>query len=274
MGFDAVTYAAAVGKSKGYTDDAISGLSGGLKYKGAVDYYSSLPNNAKIGDAYTVKYEGSSGTTPSGREYAWGKYDNVNQWIELGPDMSQYQPLLVNGTNIKSINNSSILGSGNLEIDTNQAYPASWSSATSGTTKAFCDVVNADSTANVGKTFLGEVTLTDMPFNGNAELYVEIMKGSGTTNKVIHLILTSGNVAPYRWEYTYWNNGTNVSGWVGFQTELVSGTNIKTINNTSILGSGNISTPDTASGFTQETWVFTLADSTQVSKKILTKATT
>ena len=42
------------------------------------------------------------------------------------------------------------------------------------------------------------------------------MNGTGTSNKVIHLILTSGNVAPYRWEYTYWNNGSNISGWISW----------------------------------------------------------
>lgn len=56
----------------------------------------------------------------------------------------------------------------------------------------------------------------------NAEVVVEIMSGTGTSGKVIHLVLTSGNRAPYRWEYTYWNNGSNISGWIGFQPELNS----------------------------------------------------
>jgi len=262
------TLAVALGLAKKYTDFMISQLPKGVVLVGTVDYYNDLPNNAEVGDAYTVRYKGTSGTTPSGAEYAWTE---SGVWLFIGPDMSQYQEKLESGENIKSINNNSILGSGNLEIDTNQAFPASWSSHTSGTTKLFCDTVNADSTATVGKTFLGEVTLNDMPFQGNAELYVEIMKGTGTSNKVIHLILTSGNVAPYRWEYTYWSNGTYVSGWVGFQTELKSGTNIKTINGTSVLGSGDIVTPDTASGFTEETWTFTLSNNTTVTKKILVK---
>ncbi|MBR5286216.1 MAG: hypothetical protein IKU30_04895, partial [Clostridia bacterium] len=46
----------------------------------------------------------------------------------------------------------------------------------------------------------------------------EVMDGTGTSGKVIHLVLTSGNVSPYRWEYTYWNDGSNVSGWVAFET--------------------------------------------------------
>ena len=79
---DIVTLAVA----KSYTDEAISGIGGGITYKGAVNYYSSLPSNASVGDAYTVKYKGSSGTDPDGSEYVWGNYEGTNQWIKLGAD--------------------------------------------------------------------------------------------------------------------------------------------------------------------------------------------
>ena len=92
---------------------------------------------------------------------------------------------------------------------------------TSHTTKDFCDDVNADETAVKGEAYLGEVTFSDLPADMvNAELVVEIMDGEGTSGKVIHLILTSGNTNPYRWEYTYWNDGSNVSGWIAFQTKI------------------------------------------------------
>ena len=115
-------------------------------------------------------------------------------------------------------------------LDAYQPFGASW--VTNSTTKAFCDSVNADSTAIEGMAYLGELTCSDLPFNGNADTVAEIMQGSGTSNKVIHLIITSGNVAPYRWEYTYWNNGSNVSGWIGFQPELSAGDNISLLSNT------------------------------------------
>lgn len=149
------------------------------------------------------------------------------------------QETLVNQTNIKSVNGNSLLGSGNLELSTYLPYPAGWT--TTGTTKAFCDDIAADTTAIGGKAYLGEVTFSDLPASmANAEIVVEIMAGTTASNKVIVLTCTSGNTAPYMWKYTYWNNGTNVSGWKGFQEQLVSGTNIKTINSNSILGSGNI----------------------------------
>lgn len=88
MAISIETLAVAKKLSKEYTDEAIAGIGGGITYKGAVDYYSSLPNNASVGDAYTVKYKGSSGTEPDGSEYVWGNYEGTNQWIKLGSDAS------------------------------------------------------------------------------------------------------------------------------------------------------------------------------------------
>lgn len=62
----------------------------GFTYKGEVDYFSDLPTTGNtVGDVYTVKYKGSSGTEPSGDEYVWGKYQGVEQWI-LRNNLSQY----------------------------------------------------------------------------------------------------------------------------------------------------------------------------------------
>ena len=145
----------------------------------------------------------------------------------------------VGDVNIKSINGNSLMGSGNVELSTYLPYPAGWT--TNSTTKAFCDDIAADTSAVAGKAYLGEVTCSDLPASmGNAEIVVEVMAGTTANNKVIVLTCTSGNTAPYMWKYTYWNNGTDVSGWKGFQEQLVSGTNIKTINGGSILGSGNL----------------------------------
>lgn len=66
--------------------DKIDAAALGIKYKGEVNYYADLPNNAEIGDAYTVKYSGSSGTTPDGTEYVWGTVSGTNQWINFSKD--------------------------------------------------------------------------------------------------------------------------------------------------------------------------------------------
>ena len=181
-------------------------------------------------------------TLPTATSYAWNRIDvqpNTVTSVNGQTGNVTVQETLVSGTNIKTINGNGILGSGNLELSTYLPYPAGW--ATTGTTKAFCDAVAADTSAVEGKAYLGEVTFSDLPASmANGEVVVEIMDGTTAANKVIVLTLTSGNTAPYMWKYTYWNGGTDVSGWKGFQEQLVSGTNIKTVNNTSLLGGGNI----------------------------------
>lgn len=67
--------------------DALDVAKLGIKYKGEVNYYSNLPSTGnEIGDAYTVKYAGSSGTTPDGTEYVWGTVSGTNQWINFSKD--------------------------------------------------------------------------------------------------------------------------------------------------------------------------------------------
>lgn len=64
---------------------AIEALPNGLVYRGAVNYYKDLPtDNNELGDTYSVKYQGETGTTADGNEYAWGEYDGTLQWIKLG----------------------------------------------------------------------------------------------------------------------------------------------------------------------------------------------
>lgn len=124
---------------------------------------------------------------------------------------------------IKSINGNSLMGSGDLEILPYLSYPADWPTTSATTTKQFCDAIAADTTAVAGKMYLGEVRLSDLPGSMvNAEIVVEIMDGTTSSNKVILLTCTSGNTSPYMWKYTYWNGGSSVSGWIGFQPELPS----------------------------------------------------
>lgn len=124
---------------------------------------------------------------------------------------------------IKTINNNELVGSGNIELSTYLTYPNTWT--TNSTTKAFCDIVAADTTATVGKAYLGEVTFSDLPASMvNGEVVVEIMSGTTSANKVIVLSLKSGNVSPYAWQYVYWNGGIDTSGWKTFGDTLPSQT--------------------------------------------------
>lgn len=114
---------------------------------------------------------------------------------------------------VKTINGTTITGTGDVQLSTYLTYPNGW--PTTGTTLAFCNAIAEDTTAIEGKAYLGEVTLNDLPAGiANAEIEVKIMSGTTQSNKVVVLTLTSGNVSPYFWQYTYWNHGSNVSGWV------------------------------------------------------------
>lgn len=69
---------------------AVGALAGGVHLRGAVNYYADLPATPSEGDAYTVLYTGTSGTTPLGVEYAWASYNNTPQWVPIGVDPSVY----------------------------------------------------------------------------------------------------------------------------------------------------------------------------------------
>lgn len=156
--------------------------------------------------------------------------------------VSDKQDTLVSGTNIKTINGNSILGEGNLAINTYQPFPNTWT--TDSTIIAFCSDVNADTSAVEGMAYLGELYCSDLPFDGNADAVVEIIAGSGNHNKVIHITITSGNVAPYRWEYTYWNDGSSTTnGWIAFQNQLTAGKNI-TIDSSNTISATHIDSGD------------------------------
>lgn len=85
---DIVTLGAALNGSKVYTDQVTQSLMGGVHYRGSVNYYADLPNNAQEGDSYTVKYAGTSGGIVDGTEYTWGYDTDLEDytWISFSKD--------------------------------------------------------------------------------------------------------------------------------------------------------------------------------------------
>ena len=117
------------------------------------------------------------------------------------------QDTLVSGTNIKTINNESLLGSGNINVSGGGSLP------------------------------------TDVRINGTSITSNDIadIKTNGTYNATSNKIATMSDLP------TKVSDLTNDSGFIDNtyhdstkQNTLVSGTNIKTINNQTLLGSGNI----------------------------------
>lgn len=133
-------------------------------------------------------------------------------------------------------------GYAELSADTYRVIPSEWD--VNDTTAALCQSIVADDQAKAGMAFFGKLYCSDLPGGlVQAEAVIEIISEDQANGKNILISLTSANQVPYRWEYAYVKiNGSygSPAGWVGYQPELVSGSNIKTINNESLLGSGNL----------------------------------
>lgn len=195
------------------------------------------------------------GDVIQGKLVSGNNIKTVNNTSILGSGNISVQPTLVSGTNIKTINNQSLLGSGNISIG-------------GGSGTSDYDQLNNRPSVN-GTTLSGNQTSSDL---GLQDALV-----SGTNIKTINnqSILGSGNISIGGGggggtdDYTALNNLPQINGHtlvgnmstsdIGIvipdistkQDTLVSGTNIKTINNTSILGPGNISITQAQSDWDQ-----------------------
>jgi len=140
---------------------------------------------------------------------------------------STYQAILVSGTNIKTVNGNSILGSGNIQID---GGVTSFNTRTGAITLGSNDVTTA---------------LGFTPYNStNPSGYI--------TSSALTGYLTSSTAAS-----TY-------------QAILVSGTNIKTVNGNSILGSGNIEISGGGGGSGPTPYTATTTDGTATALATIT----
>ena len=123
---------------------------------------------------------------------------------ELAEALALKQDLLVSGENIKTINGSSILGEGNIVLNTStyKGIPSTWD--TDHTMDELIASINADNTAVPGNSYLGTVTLSDLPGSMvQAELIIDVMDQLGDDgDKVIVFHLSSADISPYMWEYT------------------------------------------------------------------------
>ena len=162
------------------------------------------------------------------------------------------QDILISGTNIKTINNESILGSGNIVIQggsgsdysagsnidiTNNVISVTGITVPTKLSELTNDegFVNSDEveTQITSKGYITSYTETDPVFQASAASGISEQDITNWNSK-----LGSSALNPY---YTSAQTDTAISNAVsGKQDTLVSGTNIKTINNQSLLGSGNI----------------------------------
>lgn len=177
------------------------------------------------------------------------------------------QATLVSGTNIKTVNNTSLLGSGNISISSAVAWGSvtgtlsnqtdlqtaldgkvDENSAITGATKtkitydakglvtAGADATTADIADSTNKRYVTDAQLTVI---GNTS---GTNTGDNAVNSLYSGLATSKQDTLVSGTNIKTVNSTSLlgSGNVAVQETLVSGTNIKTINSTTILGSGDI----------------------------------
>lgn len=206
---------------KTYTYAANIGL-GYNTYYLDIDLHEAIPSDVTLSNSLNVVENGSS-MNPWNPIYVVTELDyfvdnngsvfnTQTQTIqdfadETKADISTKQNTLVSQTNIKSVNNYSLLGSGNLSVGTITGITMN------GASKGTSGVVNLG-------TVITDISGKQDVIDSSHKLDADLVDDTTSTNKFV--------------------TASDKSTWSGKQDELVSGVNIKTINNESILGSGNI----------------------------------
>ena len=158
----------------------------------------------------------------------WFEVYSSNLW-ETHTGSNYYQEELESGTNIKTINNQTVLGSGNIDI--NNVFHAYASGANKTTYAELCQAIDDKKVIIVDDLY----TVIHQSYDNQRVLLVNLWDDDGPAFTVYSI---SASDSTWTYDDTY------------LQSHLVSGTNIKTINNISLLGSGNID----ISGGVQSDW--------------------
>ena len=155
---------------------------------------------------------------------------DINKW-------NNKQDLLVSGVNIKTINNNNLLGNGNIEI-TSPEYTAGTgininNNIISNTITSYDDLTDTPTIPNKtsdlinDEDFVSEDDLAEVAFTGSYNSLSDTPVIPDSTSDLIN-------------DSNFVNTTDLNTALITKQDTLVSGTNIKTINNNSLLGSGNI----------------------------------
>lgn len=152
----------------------------------------------------------------------------------LDKEMATKQDLLVSGTNIKTINSQSLLGEGNIEIESGSNIPFLFINSTTHLSGDFAAVKNAIANKTPFELYYvnilgyGDIAVPEVCFVSGENIQATFHFESTTVNHtVVQTTITPTGVSADTSYHSY-------------QEQLVSGTNIKTINGESILGEGNL----------------------------------
>jgi hypothetical protein len=160
--------------------------------------------------------------------------EDGNKIDALDKEMATKQDLLVSGTNIKTINSQSLLGEGNIEIESGYNIPFLFINSTAHLSGDFAAVKNAIANKTPFELYYvnilgyGDIAAPEVCFVSGENIQATFHFESTTANHtVVQTTITPTGVSADTSYHSY-------------QEQLVSGTNIKTINGESILGEGNL----------------------------------
>lgn len=208
-------------------------------------------------EVLTLINESGGGGGDLSNYYTKSEINGILSSYVTSQTLEDYQPLLESGTNIKTINGESLLGQGNISISGTVDIATSWGDPLSDekvpseklAKNSLDDKVNRSELHNLD---INLTTLELVPKNTNPNgvicfddlqnKYIEksntsgLIKNDGTIDTTQYL----SSLPSHNHDDRYYTESEVDSALTGKQAKLISGTNIKTINNQSLLGSGNI----------------------------------
>ena len=201
--------------------------------------------STEVSANYATKAEVPTKTSQLANDSTYQTKANLDTALATKADKSSLaskQDKLVSGTNIKTINSQSLLGSGNISIE----------SGTSITVDSALSTTSENPVQNkvITNTLQTKANASDVPtkvsqLENDSKFATQTAVATGLATKADKDSLTSLEGSVSTLETTVRNQDksiiANAQAIQGKQDKLVSGTNIKTINNQSLLGSGNIS---------------------------------
>lgn len=206
---------------------------------------SGFVTSTEVSATYATKAEVPTKTSQLTNDSQYQTKANLDTALATKADKSSLaskQDKLVSGTNIKTINSQSLLGSGNISIE----------SGTSITVDSALSTTSENPVQNkvVTEALQTKANASDIPtkvsqLENDSKFATQTAVATGLATKADKDSLTSLESDITSLQTTVGNQDksiiANAQAIQGKQDKLVSGTNIKTINNQSLLGSGNIS---------------------------------
>ena len=248
-----------INRAKAEEDSIRAIASSAFHFKGSKPSYAELPETGNtVGDVWQV----------GDKEYAW----NGTEWVELGfnIDLSNYATITQLNTGL-STKQDNITKDTDLTVKTLHADVSILSNSS----------IKVGDTTGKHSTFGSDnLTFYTGGSSSDPDIYMYYTKYSGTTPTQINIsswtqdaavghrnIILSGLSIPID------DNDAANKAYIdtNFQAKLISGTNIKTINNQSLLGSGNIDISGGGGTITVDTELSTTSEN-PVQNKIITNA--